>query len=105
MLEQARSSPRSCKGASAINFLVAASVQHQSEFDSSNDTGVNCRTVWRVRHNRQELERLSGRISAILLMTELGSGAIRRHAGAEAGTRSAEYFYPGKILPAVQGLY
>src|SRR3979411_2919433 len=99
MQEQARSSPRSCKGASAISFVVAASVQHQSEFDSSNDTGVSCPMMWRGRHNRQELERLSSRISAILLTTELGSGAIRRHAGAEAGTRSAEYFYPGKILP------
>jgi hypothetical protein len=64
------------KGASAIKLVVAASVQHQSEFDSSNDTGVSCRMVWRLRHNRQELERLSGRISAILLTTELRSGAI-----------------------------
>jgi len=77
---------------------MAASMQHQSEFDSSNDTRVSCRMVWRVRHNRQELERLGSRISAIILTTELGSGAVRRHPRAEAGARSAERFQSRKDL-------
>ena len=54
--------------------------------------------VWRVRHNRQELERLGSRISAIILTTELGSGAVRRHPRAEAGARSAERFQSRKDL-------
>src|SRR5260370_5174406 len=59
-----------------INFVMAASVQHQSEFDLPNDTSVSCRMVWRVRHDRQELERLGNRFSAIILKTGLRSRAI-----------------------------
>lgn len=93
------------KGASAINLVVAASVQHQPKFDSSNDTGVSCRTVWRVRHNRQELERLSSRIGAILLKTDSAPGRVDGMRALKPALDPQNIFYPGKILPAVQGLY
>src|ERR1700726_2519959 len=84
---------------------MAASVQHQSEFDLSSDTSVSCRMVWRVRHDRQELERLGSRISAIILKTELGSGAIEGMQALKQALDPQNIFNPGMILPAVQGLY
>src|SRR5260370_19006942 len=83
-----------------INFVMAASVQHQSEFDLPNDTSVSCRMVWRVRHDRQELERLGSRFSAIILKKELGPGAVEGMAALDPALGPPHIFSPGKH-PAV----
>jgi FAD/FMN-containing dehydrogenase len=61
--------------------------------------------VWRVRHDRQESGRLGSRISAIILKAELGSGAIEGMQALKQALDPQNIFNPGKLLPAVQGLY
>jgi FAD/FMN-containing dehydrogenase len=61
--------------------------------------------VCRVRHDRQESGRLGSRIGAIILKTELGSGAIEGMQALKQALDPQNIFNPGKLLPAVQGLY
>jgi hypothetical protein len=60
--------------------------------------------VWRVRHNREELERLGTRISAIILTTEQAPGRFDGIRALKQALDPQNVFNPGKILPAGQGI-